>query len=222
MKSSVFVSNNNKSVCDVDKVLNDYYNFYLKNGKFASSFSKDKNERQIYYSYYQFASNVSNFCLTSEQEKKFSLIQSIKQKRKRYEDLLDEKKRISNGSKKDLYDFLLGRLKCNDALSRAFEISVLIDLPDNTKKELYRIENIRRKVNYLALEIRMYIQENDLSPSSIFCKKCYVRSFDGKVMTMKCAYDFVREYVNYVDDDLLKELNSCHRIKKKLVKTWIC
>lgn len=223
MKGSVIVEGNKVQVDDIDIVLDEYYKFYIKNGSFPSSFSKDKEERRLCSSFYYCLSNASNFCLTKEQEKRISLISDIKQKHERYNKLLENKKLVEKGEKKDLYNFLLtvSKPKNHDALLRAFEEFVIEHLSDTRRKKLYEIENLRRKVNYLALEIKLYIEENDLSPSSIYCKKCYIRSFDGKVMTMRCAYDFVRENVNYIDDDLLEKLNNCRRIKKKLVKQEI-
>lgn len=223
MKKRIWVQENYLVSEDTTKILTQYYRFYLENGRFPSSYTKDKEERNIYLSYFKVISNLDKLSLTKEQLKLIKLIKKIKEKHKRYNKLLDIKKSVDNGNEKELYDFLvmIDGENNKDALIRAFKLCVENNLTDNKKRALNRIDNLRRKANYLALEITMFIEENDISPSSIYSKKCYIRSFDDKVMTMKCAYDFVREYVNYIDDDLINRLNNCRRIKKKLVKQEI-
>lgn len=223
MENRVFTGKNKLKNEEITKILTEYYRIYIENGRLLSSYTKSKEERDIYSSYFKIISNLSNLSLTKEQLKIIELIRNIKEKHHRYNKLLNMKKSVENGKEKELYDFLVALDSENnkDALIRAFESYVKNNLTEKKKKDLNRIDNLRRKANYLALEIGMFIEENDISPSSIYSKKNYIRSFDGKVMTMRCAYDFVREYVNYIDDDLIDRLNDCRRIKKKLVKQEI-
>lgn len=223
MENRVFTGKNKLKNEEITKILTEYYRIYIENGRLLSSYTKSKEERNIYSSYIKIISNLSNLSLTKEQLKIIELIRNIKEKHHRYNKLLNMKKSVENGKEKELYDFLVALDSENnkDALIRAFESYVKNNLTEKKKKDLNRIDNLRRKANYLALEIGMFIEENDISPSSIYSKKNYIRSFDGKVMTMRCAYDFVREYVNYIDDDLIDKLNDCRRIKKKLVKQEI-
>lgn len=85
-------------------------------------------------------------------------------------------------------------------------------------RKLVREENKKRKANYLALEILHYLEIYNASLTNPY-QRTYIRSNDGTIVEIKIAYNYVKEHVDYINDEIIDELNKQPRIRKKLKKT---
>ena len=84
MEKRIYFSKNELESKDITKILTGYYKFYIENGRFPSSYTKNKEERNIYSRYYKVISNLDSLSLTKEQLNLIELIKSIKEKHNKY------------------------------------------------------------------------------------------------------------------------------------------
>lgn len=82
-----------------------------------------------------------------------------------------------------------------------------------TKEELKK-----REIDFLALQVLLCMEASGISPENHNSCLHILKKCDGTEITLKSAYYNVKRNINYLDDELLKKLNSFPCIKVKLKK----
>lgn len=212
------------------KSIKDYYDFYLKNGRFASDCNyKTKQEGNIANAYRTISSykkyyNKSHFYY-------INIINDIKRKRKNRNKLLKIKRYINfckSNLRKPVHQEKIddAKKRYENMVIRNFEelnISEVM-IPNGLLKELYDTiyvinqnneEAKKQDLNNLLEEIIKYMQENNAS--------CYndtktLINHGNSMITVEQAIRKVKENVNYIDDDLIDKYNCFSFVRKKLAK----
>ena len=82
-------------------------------------------------------------------------------------------------------------------------------------------ETIEEKIenaNYLGLTVAYIIKKIGHSPNCCIFDKFYIENIYGESLKVSSAFRYVKRNINYVDDDIIKSINSNNCIRTKLKK----
>lgn len=213
----------------ISRVIKNYYEFYLKNNRFASDVNKDnEEERKISKDYNGIICYKKYY--TKEHIYYINIINEIKKNKRNRENLLKIKKYINfcNENSKVPVHFS----KDKDNIERKKENRIAINLeklnlddiliPHLLLEQFYcAINNItyndennyKLALNRLFLEIINYMKENN---TSCYNDKDLVFDYKDKKISSDHAMSLIKENVRYLDKDLINSYNDFSFIRKKL------
>ncbi len=215
----------------ITKCINNYYDFYIKNGYFASDcVYLTKEEKNICKDY----NNIIKFrkLFTNEHTYKVNMINDIK-KNNKYLSKLMKIKRYINFMKKYDKTPLHVSYKSNDNNSfnkyqlRTYDYIVNLNLEDiiipyklieELNNELDRVSKIKEEnkianVNYVMEKIIDFMDENKTSCAN---KDGIITNLNGREILFDGAIKYIKNNVDVIDKKLIKKYNSFDFITKKL------
>lgn len=213
----------------ISRVIKDYYNFYLENGRFASDHNyKTKEEKSISKNY----NGIVCFKAYYNKEHLYyiNIINNIKQSKRKINNLLKIKRYINfcrNNSRQPVHS----TEKDNDKIKR-YENRLIINLenidldkiviPYKLLEDFYdAIALVKEKeskekidaVNKLLEEVIWYMEKNK---SSCYNDKELKIKYSDKMITCDHAMEVLRENVNYLDQNLKDIYNGFSFVRRKL------
>lgn len=217
----------------ITKCINNYYDFYIKNGFFPSDTSCNKLERIISR---DFVGIIKfNKYYTKEHKYKVEIIKQIKE-HKRNKDKLQKiqnyiyfcKKydRVPKHVDKDLDDkTYLDRQETNinEQINRIDLESVVIpySLLENFYNEIDRCQVIAHEtwvieLNELMKRVLSFMRKHNVSLDNKNFSEEKIEGIDGSNVLIRSAVDYVKKNIMFVDEELIKEYNSFDFLRKNI------
>ena len=213
------------------KVIKKYYDFYVQNGRFASSkLFENKIEKQIANDYESL--NYSEKYYNKNAIYYNNIINDIKKKRKNRSNLLKIKKYINfcklylrmpvhnSTDLKNDFKRLENRIVINFEKINLEEVVVPYYLLEELYETISMINENNDKIKKddlktLFEKIISYMEENSYSCWNDNTTRL---NYKDKTITCQSAMDIINSNINYLDDDLIEKYNSFNFIRKKLNK----
>ena len=218
----------------ISRVIKEYYDFYLKNGRFVSECNLSKEEKNISKAYI----GISKFkkYYTKEHIYYINLINAIKKSHKNRNNLLKIKRYINfcetylrqpchyyNQDDEDKLRKIENRIIINlekidldDICIPYYLLEQLYNAIDLTKEENKKIKY--KDLNELFLCIISYMEKTN---SSCYSDKELLLKYGNGMVTSEHAMRIIMQNINYLDDDLIDKYNSFSFVRKKISKNNI-
>lgn len=215
----------------ITKCINNYYDFYIKNGYFASDCAYlTKEEKNICKDY----NNIIKFrkLFTNEHIYKINMINDIKDNNKYLSKLMKIKRYINFMKKYDKTpSHVSSKLNDNDSFSkyelRTYDYIANLNLEDiiipyrlieELNDELNKVSKIKEEkkkanVNYVTKKLIDFMNENKMSCAN---KNGTITNLNGREISFDGAVKYIKNNVGVIDKKLIKEYNSFNFITKKL------
>ena len=213
----------------ISRVIKNYYEFYLKNNRFASDINKDNDEeRKISKDYNGIICYKEYY--TKEHIYYINIINEIKKNKRNRENFLKIKKYINFCNENLRIPVHFSKDKDNIERKKESRIAINLEnlnlddvlIPHLLLEQFYYAinkikyndeNNYKLALNKLFLEIINYMKENN---TSCYNDKDLVFDYKDKKISSDHAMSLIKENVRYLDKDLINKYNNFSFVRKKL------